>query len=79
MLEGSLVSVPEGKGARKIRGDSVMVDTTNILFIASGAFTGLDKLVARRRRKQASHSIRLLAFLHKCLARDSSQRILRYC
>ena len=46
------MSVPEGKGARKIIGDSVMVDTTNILFIASGAFTGLDKLVARRKRKQ---------------------------
>ncbi|EUB64269.1 ATP-dependent Clp protease ATP-binding subunit clpX-like protein [Echinococcus granulosus] len=52
MLEGSLVSVPDGKGARKIRGESVLVDTTNILFIASGAFTGLDKLVARRKSKQ---------------------------
>ncbi|KAL5964761.1 ATP-dependent Clp protease ATP-binding subunit clpX-like mitochondrial [Taenia solium] len=52
MLEGSLVSVPDGKGARKIRGESVQVDTTNILFIASGAFTGLDKLVARRKSKQ---------------------------
>ncbi|VDM32835.1 unnamed protein product [Hydatigera taeniaeformis] len=55
MLEGSLVSVPDGKGARKIRGESVLVDTTNILFIASGAFTGLDKLVARRKSKQVNH------------------------
>ncbi|KAL5110083.1 ATP-dependent Clp protease ATP-binding subunit clpX-like mitochondrial [Taenia crassiceps] len=52
MLEGSLVSVPDGKGARKIRGETVLVDTTNILFIASGAFTGLEKLVARRKSKQ---------------------------
>nr|CDS32531.1 growth factor receptor bound protein [Hymenolepis microstoma] len=52
MLEGSVVSVPEGKGSRKGRNDSTLVDTTNILFIASGAFTGLDKIVARRKRKQ---------------------------
>uniref|UniRef100_A0A5K3FCZ3 AAA domain-containing protein n=1 Tax=Mesocestoides corti TaxID=53468 RepID=A0A5K3FCZ3_MESCO len=52
MLEGSVVNVPDGKGSRKLRGETVQVDTTNILFIASGAFTGLDKLVARRKRKQ---------------------------
>ncbi|VUZ48756.1 unnamed protein product [Hymenolepis diminuta] len=52
MLEGSVVSVPEGKGSRKGRNDSTLVDTTNILFIASGAFNGLDKIVARRKHKQ---------------------------
>ena len=46
MLEGTLVNVPEK--SKKMRGDTVVVDTTNILFIAAGAFSGLDKLVQRR-------------------------------
>ena len=45
MLEGSLVNVPE-RNSRKIRGESTVVDTTNILFVASGAFNGLDVLVS---------------------------------
>lgn len=42
MLEGALVSVPE-RNSRKLRGDAVQVDTTNILFVASGAYNGLDR------------------------------------
>lgn len=48
LLEGTLVSVPE-KNSRKLRGETVVVDTTNILFVASGAFNGLDRIVSRRR------------------------------
>ncbi|XP_065911003.1 ATP-dependent Clp protease ATP-binding subunit clpX-like, mitochondrial isoform X2 [Dysidea avara] len=47
ILEGSVVHVPE-KNSRKIRGETVPVDTTNILFIASGAFNGIDKIVSKR-------------------------------
>lgn len=47
MLEGTIVNVPE-RSSRKMRVESVAVDTTNILFIASGAFNGLDKFVSRR-------------------------------
>ncbi|XP_037292377.1 ATP-dependent Clp protease ATP-binding subunit clpX-like, mitochondrial isoform X3 [Manduca sexta] len=47
MLEGAVVSVPE-RNSRKLRGDAVQVDTTNILFVASGAYNGLDRLVQRR-------------------------------
>uniref|UniRef100_A0A183AIL5 ClpB_D2-small domain-containing protein n=1 Tax=Echinostoma caproni TaxID=27848 RepID=A0A183AIL5_9TREM len=52
LLEGSIVNVPDGKSSRKLRGETVQVDTTNILFIASGAFNGLDKIVGRRKHRK---------------------------
>ncbi|XP_054714098.1 LOW QUALITY PROTEIN: ATP-dependent Clp protease ATP-binding subunit clpX-like, mitochondrial [Uloborus diversus] len=51
MLEGTLVSVPE-RNSRKLRGETVVVDTTNILFVASGAFNGLDRIVSRRKNEK---------------------------
>ena len=49
LVEGSHVKVP-AKGRRKDHGggDTVMVDTRNILFIAGGAFPGLEKYVEKR-------------------------------
>ncbi len=52
ILEGTTVHVPEKSSTRKSKGETITVDTTNILFVASGAFNGLDKIVARRNNEK---------------------------
>ncbi len=53
LLEGTTVYIPE-RTARKGKGEVVAVDTTNILFIASGAFNGLDNIIGRRRNEKVN-------------------------
>lgn len=56
ILEGTVVSVPE-RNSRKVRGDSVAVDTTNILFVASGAFNGLDRIIKKRNQEKVHREL----------------------
>jgi len=57
LLEGSDVMVP-APGHRKMGGgEKVKIDTTNILFIVSGAFPALPKIISDRVNKKAGISI----------------------
>lgn len=46
---GSVINVPE-KGGKRRTGETQQIDTTNILFIASGAFNGLEETIVERTR-----------------------------
>ena len=49
-----MVHVPERNSPRKLRGETIQVDTTNILFVASGAFNGLDRVVSMRNNEKVA-------------------------
>jgi ATP-dependent Clp protease ATP-binding subunit ClpX len=48
MVEGTVCRVPVSGGRKHPSGEMVEIDTSNILFIAGGAFVGLDKLIKSR-------------------------------
>ena len=54
IVEGTKVHFPPDGGRKHPDAQMVEVDTTNILFIAGGAFVGLDKIVDKRRNSGQS-------------------------
>jgi ATP-dependent Clp protease ATP-binding subunit ClpX len=48
LIEGTVASVPPQGGRKHPNQDFVPVDTTNILFICGGAFSGLEKVIDNR-------------------------------
>lgn len=53
LLEGAVVNVPPKGGRKHPEQKFVEIDTTNILFIAGGAFSGIDKAISKRLNMQA--------------------------
>jgi len=48
IIEGTVASVPPQGGRKHPHQEFIQIDTTNILFIAGGAFDGLEKLIDSR-------------------------------
>ncbi|MDD4615778.1 MAG: ATP-dependent Clp protease ATP-binding subunit ClpX [Alphaproteobacteria bacterium] len=50
LMEGTVASVPPQGGRKHPQQEFLQVDTTNILFICGGAFSGLEKIISARGR-----------------------------
>src|SRR5438067_1550806 len=50
LMEGTTASVPPQGGRKHPQQEFLQVDTTNILFICGGAFSGLEKIISARGR-----------------------------
>jgi len=48
IMEGTIASVPPQGGRKHPQQEFLQVDTTNILFICGGAFSGLEKIISAR-------------------------------
>jgi ATP-dependent Clp protease ATP-binding subunit ClpX len=50
IMEGTIASVPPQGGRKHPQQEFLQVDTTNILFVCGGAFSGLERIIAQRHR-----------------------------
>jgi ATP-dependent Clp protease ATP-binding subunit ClpX len=48
LVEGTVCRIPSGGGRKNPAGEIIEIDTSNILFIAGGAFVGLEQVIKNR-------------------------------
>lgn len=53
IIEGTVASVPPQGGRKHPHQELIQIDTSNILFICSGAFAGIDKIVESRLNRKS--------------------------
>src|SRR5687767_15112619 len=53
IIEGTIASVPPQGGRKHPQQEFLQVDTTNILFICGGAFSGLERIIGARGRQRS--------------------------
>ena len=53
LVEGVKCRIPASGSRKSSQQDMIEIDTTNILFVASGAFVGLDRIVQKRKQGTA--------------------------
>ncbi|MFC1839936.1 ATP-dependent Clp protease ATP-binding subunit ClpX [Thermodesulfobacteriota bacterium] len=73
IIEGTMASVPPKGGRKHPQQDFVKVDTSNILFICGGTFTGLDKII---RNRIGSKSMGFEAEIHVTNDEDDTDKMI---
>ncbi len=53
IIEGTVASIPPKGGRKHPQQEFLQIDTSNVLFICGGAFSGLEQIIDRRTGKQA--------------------------
>lgn len=70
LIEGTIASVPPQGGRKHPQQEFVQVDTSNILFICGGAFSGLEKIIEGRSEKGSG-----IGFLASVKGQEDSQSL----
>jgi ATP-dependent Clp protease ATP-binding subunit ClpX len=69
LIEGTIASVPPQGGRKHPQQEFLQVDTSNILFICGGAFSGLDKIILNRSKKSG------IGFVAEVKSSEASENI----